>query len=213
MKNNKRTGRFWLSRCIKAGNGAFLGMAVFTIFFAETRLFSAENSECAAEGCLWGGVGERTTYQEPYSELLAPEIPVEQKKDPNALAEQKYPMRPEDAIAVITADGRRYSYYYKKGTGFRKFVEYRTVFEPEERLERREIEEFNPCTGQIELRSVVEPVRSTFPTFHEKEFVRWEPVEGLIRVIIPCEPSPPVVDGMIGPGTAATHFSTSVPEK
>ena len=173
---------------------------------------AAETTEHCDEGCLWGGRGERTTYQECYSELLAPEIPVVAKPDPNALADPKYPMCPEDAIAVVTADGRRYSYYYKKGTGFRKIIEYRTVFEPEEWLETRDVEDRDPCTGQPIIRQVAEPVQAPFPTWHEKEFVRWEPVEGLIRIIILCVPSPPEVDGSIGPGTATTHFSTTIKE-
>lgn len=188
---------------------AALALSVFASFLkADSVSDSSLDERRDGSACLWGGRGEQTTYLRSYSPLLAPEIPVQAAKDPNKIADPAYPMSPEEAISVIGADGVRYSYYFKKGTGYRKISEFRTVFEPMDEWCDEEVETIDPCTGRPVLRTVRVPTTTPFPVFHEKEFVRYEPVEVLIRVILPNVPTPDRAEGFLAPEGAATHFSS-----
>lgn len=182
------------------------------VFASPLAVDSATNSSLDerqdGSAFLWGGRGEQTTYLRPYSPLLSPEIPIQRAKDPNRVAEPAYPMSPEEAISVIGADGVRYSYYFKKGTGYRKISEFRTVFEPMDGWRQEEIETIDPCTGRPVLQTVRVRTTTPFPVFHEKQFVRYEPVEVLIRVILPGVPTAERAEGFLAPEGAATHFST-----
>lgn len=191
--------------------GILLLLAAFapTMAAGDTAPEPTSDGELTAEACFWGGVGEQTTYLGPYSPLLAPDIPVQKGKDPTKIADKTYPLCPEDAISVIGADGIRYSYYYKKGRALRKISEYRTVFEPVEEMSEREVETIDPCTGRIVICRVNEPSMTPYPVFHQKEFVRYEPMDVLIRVILPGKPTPEQAQGFLAPEGASTHFSSS----
>ena len=194
---------------------------LLTVLIISTAGFSAwaatsadeesrpEIDRTRGDGCLWGGLGEQTTYSTAYSPLMAPEIPVIQKKRDDQLDPIKYPMRPEEAITVTNSDGCRFLYYYKESVGYRKITEFRKVFEPVEQFENEPIQEIDPCTGQLVWRQVSVPVRSAFPVWHEKEFVRYEPAKVLVRVIIPETPSSSDSPQQ-GIGSAEAHFSTEI---
>lgn len=190
---------------LSGGNIRQIGAAVsITLLFALPAL--AYTAKQQNEGWLWGGLGEKTTYQNPYSELMAPDIPVELQASPDEVAERKLPFSPEEAIAVIGADGCRYSYYYKKEKGLRKISEFRTVFEPCEQLVEKQVETFNPCTCQMEVQTVTVKEMTPYPVLHEKEFVRYEPADVLVRVIIVGKPDSPTADGVLTPQGAGTHL-------
>lgn len=178
---------------------------VAAIFLCAASV-SAYTAKKGSEGCCWGGLGEKTTYQKTYSELMAPDIPVELQTSPDQVAPRKLPFSPEEAISVIDADGFRYSYYYKKERRLKKISEFRTVFEPCEELVEKEVETFNPCTCQVEIRTVTVPEMTPYPVLHEKEFVRYEPEDVLVRVIIVGKPDSPIADGELTPHGAGVHM-------
>ena len=84
-------------------------------------------SECQTEGCLWGKLGERTTYQRPYCPAMAPEIPYGPSAQEQEMMKRKLPMRPEDALTVVMSDGCTYRVYYREAVRLQPVAEYQTV--------------------------------------------------------------------------------------
>ncbi len=175
-------------------------------------LSEREKQKAESNGCVWGGIGERTTYQKPYSPILDPEIPIIEKTDPNELSKRELPMSPEEAISVIGSNGSRYSYYFKKDKGWKKITEWQTVYEPCEQLCDQEIEVIDPITGEIRYQTVTVTEMTPYPVLHEEEVVRYEPTDVLIRVIILNDPALDNAVTTQTPDGATTHIEQSVPQ-
>lgn len=190
----------------------WIGAAFFSVASPETvtTCSGAESKQKDCSGCWWGKAGEKTTYSPPYCPAMAPEIPLVPSREEREKSAKKYPMSPEDAVCVVMADGCRYCYYYREAVRYRTVSEFKWVFEPMEKMETCPIDEINPLTGNVETRWVTEPVKTTFPVYHEKEFVRYEPEKVLVRVIIPGDKTDRTDAGVQGNGSAAIRFSTEV---
>lgn len=102
----------WYNGCMMATKKFFILFVILTTAAFATKLPAADDKDC-----IWGGPTELTTYQRPYSPLMAPDIPVlEKEKEPDFSGKA---VSPETAIAVRTSDGKCYAYYYKEVTRYR----------------------------------------------------------------------------------------------
>ncbi|MBR2694749.1 MAG: hypothetical protein IKE69_11120 [Thermoguttaceae bacterium] len=167
-------------------------------------------SQCQSEGCLWGKLGERTTYQQPYCPAMAPEIPFGPTAQEQEMMKRKLPMRPEDALTVVMSDGCTYRVYYREAVRFQPVAEYQTVFEPMRRVERVPVQQINPYTGIPETVWYDQQIETPYPVLHEKETVRYVPTKVLERVFLPGTPSSDSSFGGADPGSAELRFETDI---
>lgn len=193
----------------KISRSAILSAAVSVLVFCSSQTFADIGSgDCA--GCLWGKLGERTTYQQPYCPAMAPEIPFGPSAQEQEMMRKKLPTRPEDALKVVMSDGCTYHIYYKETIRYRPVAEYSTVFEPMQKTERIPVQQVNPYTGLVETVWYDETQQTVFPVLHEKESVRYVPEKVLVRVIIPGTPSSSPISDPGNPGSAELHFENDI---
>lgn len=189
---------------------AFLSVSVFC---GMTILFGGAvrgESACQGEGCLWGKLGERTTYQQPYCPAMAPEIPYGPSAQEQEMMRRKLPMRPEDALTVVMSDGCTYRVYYREAVRLQAVAERQTVFEPMRSVERVPVQQINPYTGMPETVWYNQETETPYPVLHEKETIRYVPTKVLERVFIPGAPSNDPAYGSGNPGSAELQFQTEV---
>lgn len=167
-------------------------------------------SNCQGEGCFWGKLGERTTYQRPYCPAMAPEIPYGPSAQELEMMKRKLPMRPEDALTVVMSDGCTYRFYYREAVRLQPVTEYQTVFEPIRSVERVPVQEINPYTGMPETVWYDQQTETPYPVLHEKETVRYVPTKVLERVYIPGTPSNGTGYNSGNLGSAELQFETDV---
>lgn len=153
-----------------------------------------------ANDCLWGGAGERTTYQRPYCPGMAPAVPVleQQEKTPADLESQAD--SPENALTVRGSDGQCYSFYFREETR----MQLRTNLPPERQFHFEEREQYNPHTGQSEFIAVRVPTPGEY---------WYEPVRIRVKVVMPCPPPCKEMEERFGkpvepPGAASVGFSS-----
>ena len=167
-------------------------------------------SQCQSEGCLWGKLGERTTYQQPYCPAMAPEIAYGPSAQEQEMMKRKLPMSPEDALTVVMSDGCTYRVYYREAVRLQPVAEYQTVFEPMRRVERVPVQQINPYTGIPETVWYDQQTETPYPVIHEKETVRYVPTKVLERVFLPGTPSAGPSYNGAGPGSAELRFETDI---
>lgn len=189
---------------------SLLSFLIAGMILARVSAETAPAGSGDGAGCLWGKLGEKTTYLQPYCPAMAPEIPYGPTAEDRETMKRRLPMRPEDALTVVMSDGCTYKIYYKESVRYRPVANYTWVFEPMEKVEMVPVDEVNPYTGQVETRWVEESMKTNFPVFHEKETIDYEPEKVLVRVIIPGTPSPQSGYGNTDNGSAELHFETDV---
>ncbi|MDO5553233.1 MAG: hypothetical protein Q4G68_05690 [Planctomycetia bacterium] len=173
---------------------------IFTVILATGPGFTAED----AGDCLWGGAKERTTYQRPYCPGMAPHVPVLEQSAKTPADLERLAVSPETALTVRGSDGQCYSFYFREETQ----MQLRTNLPPDQQFQIEQREQYNPCTGQLELM----PVRVPTPGEYW-----YEPVRVRIKVVTPCPPPCEDMNARFGkpeepPGAASVGFS-SKPEK